>query len=214
MFASGKLRTTLRDLAGTSSYVLVAAPAAGTTASTALAAVCDEVVLVSQLEHSSMRDLTTAIGEVQRVRGSVLGAVAFQHAGRDGPNLGRASSSLPHIARAWVTQWRASVTKRTTRNADTSAEQRLRALSTVATALEQRIAEARSGDALAAGEPTAKETPNASGERPARAINSASPTPGDDAVNAAGASATPPSRSRKRAAPTKRGSSSRRSKQS
>ena len=85
---------------------------------------------------------------------------------------------------------------------------------TVATALEQRIAEARSGDALAAGEPTAKETPNASGERPARAINSASPTPGDDAVNAAGASATPPSRSRKRAAPTKRGSSSRRSKQS
>lgn len=214
MFASEKLRTTLRDLAGTSGYVLVAGSDTGTTASTALAAVCDEVVLVSQLEDSSIQDLTTAAGEVQRVRGSVLGAVAVQHARRDSPSLGRASSSLPRIARAWVTQWRVPGPKRSTRSADPPVEQRLRALSTVATALEQRIAAARSGDALAAGEPTAKATPSASAERPARAIKSASSTPGDDAVDAAGASAAPPSRTRKRAATTKRSSSSGRSKQS
>jgi capsular polysaccharide biosynthesis protein len=157
MFASEKLRTTLHDLAGTSGYVLVAGSDTGTTASSALAAVCDEVVLVSQLEDSSVQDLMTAVGEVQRVRGRVLGAVAVQHTRRGDPRLGKASSSLPRIARAWVTQWRASVPKRTTRNAEPSAEQRLRALSTVATALEQRIAAARSGDALAVGEPTASQ---------------------------------------------------------
>ena len=229
MFASEKLRTTLRDLAGTSGYVLVAASDTGTTASTALAAVCDDVILVSQLEDSSLQDLTTAMAEVQRVRGSVLGAVAVQHTRRDSPSLGREPSSLPRIARAWVTQWRVSVPKRATGNVDTPVEQRLRALSTVATALEQRIAAARSGDALADGEPTAaqagsgdalavgestaEETPVSSAERPARTPKSASPTPPDDAVDTSRADVPTPARARKRAAVTKR-SSGRRSKQS
>jgi len=210
MFASEKLRTTLRNLAGPSGYVLVAAPVTATAASTALAAISDGVILVSPLEDSSVNDLTAAVGEVQRVRGHVLGAVAVEPKRRDSPRHRRVSWSLPRITRASAARWRQPLPKRMTRDAETSSEGRPQSLSTVATAPEYRIARARPGD-LAAGEPTAEEKVGASSrERSAQATEDPGP-PSDGAVEAAGGAGKPvPSRGRKRAGAAKRRSARRR----
>jgi Mrp family chromosome partitioning ATPase len=148
MFASEKLRTALRDLAGSSGYVLVAAPVTGTAASTALAVVCDAVVLVNTLEDSTLQDLTAAVDEVERVRGHVLGAVAVQPTRRGNARLRKASSSLPRITRGSVIRWRALFPRRT-RAEDTAAE-RSRAQSTGTTALTPRIARAAGSRDLSA----------------------------------------------------------------
>jgi Mrp family chromosome partitioning ATPase len=218
MFASEKLRTTLRDLAGSSGYVLVAAPVTGTTASTALAVVCDRVILVSPLEETSVHDLTTAVSEVERLGGRVLGAVAVEPTRQGSPHLRRVSASLARVDWASVARWRPPVPKRMSSDADTSAEHRLRALSTVATALEHRIARARSDDVPdasepAAAEPTAQEEVGASSsERPFQATDDASPSSSDGAAEAAGATGTPaPSGGRKRAATTNRAATRKRS---
>jgi Mrp family chromosome partitioning ATPase len=210
MFASEKLRTTLRDLAGPSGYVLVAAPVTGTAASAALAAICDGVILVSPLEDSSVHDLTAAVGEVQRVRGHVLGAVAVQPARRGSPRPRRASWSLPRITRESVARWRPPVPKRMSGDAETSSERRLRSPSTVATALEYRIARTRSGDL--AGEPTAEQKVGASSrERSAQATEEDGSPPSDGAVEPAGGTGKPvPSRGRKRTRASKRSSARRR----
>jgi Mrp family chromosome partitioning ATPase len=179
MFASEKLRNTLRKLAGESGYVLVAAPVTGTAASTALAAVCDEVILVTPLQDSSLQDLTAAVDEIRQLRGSVLGAVAVERG--DGPRA-VVSPSLPRIARSSVSRWRATIPRRKNEDADGSAgERRLRALSTAATALEHRIAEASSS---AAAEPAPEE---------------------ELATTTESSSAPEPSTGRKRAGTTKRG---------
>ena len=216
MFASEKLRTMLHDLAGSSGYVLVAAPVTCTTASTALAVVCDRVILVSPLEETSVQDLTTAVGEVQRLGGRVLGAVAVEPTRQDSPHLRRVSSSLARVDWASVARWRPPIPKRMSSDADTSAEHRLRALSTVATALEHRIARARSDDVPAASEPAAAEPKEevgaSSSERPAQATEDASPPSSDGAAEAAGATGTPaPSGGRKRAATTNRAATRKRS---
>jgi capsular polysaccharide biosynthesis protein len=186
MFATEKLRATFRHLAGSDGYVLVAAPVTGTTASTALAVVCDEVILISPLEDSSVQDLTTAVREVQRLGGHVLGAVAVEPASQGAPHLRKVSSSLPRITRASVARWRSLADKRTSKGADTRAEHRLRALSTVAADLEHRVAQAGSVDVVAAPGSTAKPATAASSERRAtRPTKDDGPASSEGAVGAA-----------------------------
>jgi len=207
MFAGEKLRTTLQRLARPNGYVLVAAPVSSTTASTALAVACDEVLLVTPLEESSVQDLTTALEEVQRLRGRVLGAVAVQGTPRESPRPRGVPSSLPRISRASVARWRALVSKPRNRGADTSAEGRLRALSTFATALERRIAQARSADAFADDDATAKDggaSPGGHSVEVEAAEDVGPPSDGEvEAAKAEGPSA--PSRGREQAGTTKRG---------
>ncbi|HJU36738.1 MAG TPA: hypothetical protein VJ716_04890 [Gaiellaceae bacterium] len=156
MYAGANLGAALRDLAGKDAYVLVAAPPADTAHAAALSAVCDEAILLCQLGESTSRQLRAAMREVQRVRGSLLGAIVIapQPSPLD-PQLSRTGRDLVRAIRTSLESgWRTDAPGREAHDADVPAQSRLRALSDHAVALEKRLERAGSGSPPGDGGPT------------------------------------------------------------
>ncbi|HET6866361.1 MAG TPA: hypothetical protein VFH80_10570 [Solirubrobacteraceae bacterium] len=155
MYASTNLSAALRDLAGKDAYVLVAAPAADTAHAAALAAVCDDGILLCALGESTSKQLMAAARDVQRVRGRLLGAIVVE------PQARPAAQGAPDAARdvrsALATQWRTRFPRRETPDTNVPAESRLRALSDHAVALERRLKRAGSGSGPSDGGPAVED---------------------------------------------------------
>ncbi len=88
-FVGDDMRTALRALAGSGDYVVVAAPAAGTSDANALAAVGDELLVVCELNAATRDDLAASVRDLHRVGGKLLGAVVAHRPHRGSGELRR-----------------------------------------------------------------------------------------------------------------------------